>query len=213
MNLQELMQCAKVWRAREMLPANGISTGFQILDDKLPCGGWPRAGLTEILPATSGIGALRLLLPAFARLSRSGQWIIWISPPHTPYSPALDKNGVNLARVLIIDLPEEEDSTEEQTLWAYEQALRFPNCGAALLWRRAVSDRRLRRLQIASEAGRTWGIVFRPRRFSAQTSPVPLRLELDACQATESADSGHALNVKILKARGENHGAQCRINL
>jgi len=213
MKLQELMRCAKVWRAGEMLPATGIGTGFQVLDDKLPSGGWPRAGLTEILPATSGIGALRLLLPAFARLSRSGQWIIWISPPHIPYSTVLDKNGVDLARVLIVDLPEEANTAEEQTLWAYEQALKFSDCGAALIWLGSTPDLRLRRLQLAAETGRTWGVVFRPRRFSAQGSPVPLRLELNACQEAEAAASGHMLNIKILKARGINHGAQCRINL
>lgn len=213
MNLQELMQRAKIWRAGEIPSATGFSTGFETLDDTLPGGGWPRAGLTEILSAVPGIGALRLVLPALARLSHTGHWIIWVSPPHIPYSPALNEYGVDLAQVLIVDLPDEANAVKEQTLWAYEQALRFPDCGAALLWLDDVADLYLRRLQLASETGRTWGIVFRPERFGAQASPTPLRLELSACREAEATALEHELKVTLLKARGGSHGATCRLQL
>ena len=213
MNLQELMRRAKIWRAGEIPSATGFSTGFEILDDTLPGGGWPRAGLTEILSAIPGIGALRLVLPALARLSHTGHWIIWVSPPHIPYSPALSECDLDLAQVLIVDLPDEPSAAIEQTLWAYEQALRFPDCGAALLWLDDVADLHLRRLQLASEAGRTWGIVFRPERFGAQASPAPLRLGLSACREAQAIALEHELKVTILKARGGSHGATCRLQL
>ncbi len=213
MNLQELMQRAKIWRAGEIPSANGFSTGFEALDDTLPGGGWPRAGLTEILSATSGIGALRLILPALVRLSHAGRWIIWISPPHIPYSPALSECGVDLAQVLIVDLPDEAGAAKEQALWAYEQALRFPDCGAALLWLDDVAPLRLRRLQLAAETGRTWGVVFRPERFGAQASPAPLRLELSTCREAEAIALEHEIKVTVLKARGGSHGATCRLQL
>ncbi len=178
MNLQDLMRRADVWRAGEIPSASSLSTGFETLDGTLPGGGWPRSGLTEILSATPGIGALRLVLPALARLSHGGQWIIWVCPPHIPYSPALIEYGMDLAQVLIVDLSDQPNALKEQTLWAYEQALRFPDCGAALLWIEDVADLHLRRLQLAAKAGRTWGIVFRPERFGTHPSPAPLRLGL-----------------------------------
>ena len=213
MNLQELMQRAKIWRAGEILSATGFSTGFETLDETLPGGGWPRAGLTEILSAIPGIGALRLVLPALAQLSHSGHWIIWVAPPHIPYSPALSEYDLDLAQVLIVDLPDEAGAAKEQTLWAYEQALRFPDCGAALLWLDDVAPLRLRRLQLAAETGRTWGIVFRPEQFGAQASPAPLRLELSTCREAQAITLEHELKVTVLKARGGSHGATCRLEL
>ena len=213
MNLQELMQRAKIWRAGEIPSATGFSTGFETLDEALPGGGWPRAGLTEILSAIPGIGALRLVLPALAQLSHSGHWIIWVAPPHIPYSPALSEYDLDLAQVLIVDLPDEAGAAKEQTLWAYEQALRFPDCGAALLWLDDVAPLRLRRLQLAAETGRTWGIVFRPERFGAQASPAPLRLELSTCREAQAITLEHELKVTVLKARGGSHGATCRLEL
>jgi hypothetical protein len=214
MNLEDLMRRADVWRAGEIPPASGFSTGFETLDCALPGGGWPRSGLTEILSATPGIGALRLVLPTLARLSHGGHWIIWVCPPHIPYSPALSQYGMDLAQVLIVDLPEQVNSSKDQTLWAYEQALRFPDCGAALLWTEDAADLRFRRLQLAAEAGRTWGIVFRPERFRTYPSPAPLRLALSTCRETEAAaERRDALQVTIIKARGGQGGTRCRIEL
>jgi hypothetical protein len=121
---------------------------------------------------------------------------------------------MDLARVLIVDLSEQPNALKEQTLWAYEQALRFPDCGAALLWIGDVSDLHLRRLQLAAEAGRTWGIVFRPERFGTCPSPAPLRLGLRTCRETQAVtERRDALQVTVLKARGGQGGVRCRVEL
>lgn len=215
MNLQELMHRAGVWRAGEISPGAGLRTGFDALDILLPGGGWPRTGLTEILSAATGIGALRLLLPALARLSREGGWLIWICPPHVPYSPALRDYGVDLARMLIVELPDATGSARAQALWACEQALRFTDCAAALLWLEDATHLQLRRLQLAAEAGMTWGIVFRPARFAAQPSPAPCRLLLEPEQGERTATSAvpSPLKITLLKARGGRHGAQCLLDV
>ena len=64
------------------------------LDGQLPGGGWPDSGLVELLPNESGIGELRLLMPALAKLSREARWIAWIAPPYLPYAPALASAGI-----------------------------------------------------------------------------------------------------------------------
>ncbi len=216
MTLDELLQRACVWRAQSGAPvAAGLSSGYTALDALLPGGGWPRSGLTEILSSDAGIGAIRLVLPALARLSHAGRWIIWVAPPHVPYSPALLGHGLDLTRVLVVDLPEDDVSARTQALWAYEQALRFGDCGAALLWLDALSNLRLRRLQIAAEAGSTWGLVFRPARRANQPSPAPLRLEIETLRdpLPGAVASPAALRVNLRKARGTQTGQHCQLEL
>ena len=97
---------ARLWRAREQdavsTAPKGLSTGYVELDRCLPGQGWPRQGLIEILSDQRGIGELRLLMPALAHLCAAtrGGWIAWVSPPYTPYAPALAAAGVDVARVL-----------------------------------------------------------------------------------------------------------------
>jgi len=214
MNPEELMRRAGVWRAGELSAAVGLPSGFAALDALLPGGGWPRAGLTEILSSATGIGALSLVLPALARLSAAGHWIVWVAPPHVPYSPALRAHGIELARMLVVELPEQSAAGDagEQVLWAYEQALRFNDCAAALLWLERASRLALRRLQLAAEAGRTWGIVFRPRQYVDEASPAPFRLVLEAAEATARGDQDR-LRVTLHKARGGRGGGQCELAL
>src|SRR4249920_4082167 len=77
-----------------------VPTGFPQLDAELPGGGWPTGALAELVPAHDGIGELRLLGPALARLARAGERIAWIAPPYLPYAPALVAAGIALGQVL-----------------------------------------------------------------------------------------------------------------
>jgi hypothetical protein len=211
MKLEEVMRRAGIWRAGELPADAGMPTGFAALDSLLPGGGWPRAGLTEILAAAPGIGAVRLVLPALARLTRAGHWVIWVAPPHIPYAPALNAHGLDLGRVLVVELPDAADGAGE-TLWAYEQALRFADCAAALYWVDELAHLRLRRLQLAAETGRTWGILFRPQRCATLPSPAPFRIALEAC-TDAGAPVAARLQVTLLKARGAHGGARCLLEL
>lgn len=216
MSLDELLKRACVWRARGgVATAAGMASGHAALDALLPGGGWPRHGLTEILSSDMGIGALRLVLPALARLSHEGRWIIWVAPPHVPYSPALAEHGLDLTRVLVVDLPGDDARTRVQATWAFEQALRFDDCGAALLWLDALSSLRLRRLQLAAETGSTWGVVFRPVQRASQPSPAPLRLEIEAVAEPLPGAPGRpaSVRVKLRKARGARTGLHCQLQL
>lgn len=206
MTLEDLIRRAKVWRAGEVPSESGLATGFPLLDAMLPGHGWPRAALTEILTDHPGIGALRLVLPALASLTRDERWLIWVAPPHIPYAPALERLGVELTRLLIVDTETPAVNDSEQMLWVFEQALRFSGCGAALAWVETIDQLRLRRLQLACEAGGSWGVMFRPLRFSQQASPASLRLSL------LPGDSG-SVHVNILKCRGRLRAQRCELVL
>lgn len=186
--LARLLEHPALWRGRSAARMPTWSTGFPALDAGLPGGGWPRAGLVEVLTPHLGVGELHLLLPALAQLSglTPARWIAWISPPHVPFAPALAARGLSLDRQLVV--------RTELPLWAMEQALGSGACEAALAWVQRARPRSLRRLQLATERGRTLGFVFRTLGQARESSPAALRL------AIEPRESG--LEITLLKSRG-----------
>ena len=179
-----------IWRGGDCAPEPAaLPTGHALLDHALPGGGWPQGGLTEVLLAQEGIGELRLTLPALARLTREGRAVVWIAPPHRPYAPALAAAGLDLARLIVVRCRDLRES-----LWAYEQALRAADCGAAFAWMNVHEPRALRRLQVAAREGRTWGVLWRRPGQRASATAAPLRLAL--------APQEGRLAVTVLKRRG-----------
>jgi hypothetical protein len=145
--------------------------------------------LTEIVLEREGIGEIRLTLPALARLQAQGHDVVWIAPPRVPYAPALAAAGLDLARLLIVHCRSPADQ-----LWAYEQALRAPECGAAFAWLGSHDDRTLRRLAVAAREGRTWGVLWRRPGQGAIAATASLRLAL--------APQERRIAVRVLKRRG-----------
>ncbi len=197
-SLDKLLANPRVWRGRsqDRRPV-GLATGYPELDRHLPGGGWPPDALTEILTGEYGIGELRLLVPALARLSNEAPrqafgepgWIAWVAPPFQPYPPALRQCGIDLSRMLIV---RPKDATE--ILWSAEQALSSGTCAAVLLWPERFDDQASRRLQLAAEKGGSWAIAFRPLAARRQPSAAALRLELHS--------GAQGTRVRILKSRG-----------
>ena len=198
--LEKLLQNPRLWLGRDQANSwQGLPSGYPKLDRHLPGGGWPRHALTEILLEHYGMGELQLLMPALARLSKTGDsevtddaeagWITWVAPPFQPYPPALLQWGINLSRVLIV-----RPRQESETLWAAEQALSSGNCAAVLMWLDTLDDYSSRRLQLAAEKGQSWAIAFRPLAALSQASAAALRIQLI------SGEKGTDLG--ILKSRG-----------
>lgn len=178
----ELLEDPRLWRAgRRDLRWPVLSSGYPQLDAWLPGGGWPACRLTEIVVERWGSGELALLMPLLARLSadggarQAGRWITWVAPPFLPYAPALAAAGVDPARVLLV-----RPGNETETLWATEQALRSGSCAIVLAWADRATGPNLRRLQLATEAGRTPLLLFRPPAVLASPSPAALRLRVAA---------------------------------
>jgi cell division inhibitor SulA/protein ImuA len=197
-SLDKILANPRVWRGRDQAGRRaGLASGYPELDRHLPGGGWPRESLTEVLTEHYGIGELRLLMPALARLSTetSSQdftepgWIAWVAPPFQPYPPALQQCGIDLSRMLIV-----RPRDDSEILWSAEQALSSGTCAAVLLWPSILDDQASRRLQLAAEKGRSWAIAFRPLAARRQPSAAALRLELHP--------DGQATRVHILKSRG-----------
>ena len=166
------------------------ATGHAALDAELPGGGWPAAGLTELLLAAPGSGELRLLAPALAARA-----LLWIAPPFIPYAPALTALGIALDRLTVVTPDSAADAA-----WAAEQALRSGALGAVLWWeaqpaRVPTMPATLRRLHLAAMEGRTPLFALRPAAVRAQSSPAPLRLAIEPVGASKLA-------VEVFKRRG-----------
>lgn len=190
--LDPLLQARRLWRGRGTpAPAAAAQpTGVPALDAALPGGGWPEHALSELLFAADGLGELSLLLPTLARLGRAGREVVLVGPPYLPYAPALQRAGLCLSRLHVVD------ARGRDALWAFEQCLRSGACGAVVGWPLEADDRALRRLQLAAETGRALAFALRPARAAANASPAALRLRLDA-----GADG---IRLEVLKCRGGN---------
>ena len=188
--LATLLANPAIWRGGDCAPEPAtLPSGFAALDAALPGGGWPQGTLTEVLLEREGIGELRLMVPALARVQAQGLDVVWIAPPHRPYAPALAAAGIDLARLYVVHCRDANDA-----LWAYEQALRAPECGAAFAWLATHDERVVRRLQVAARDGRTWGVLWRRPGQRAGANAAPLRLGL--------ASRLGRLTVRVLKRRG-----------
>ncbi len=147
-----------------------------------------------------GSGELRLLLPLLATVTHQPQarWCTWIAPPLTPYAPALAAGGVNLSRILVVRASKgRERAPEWAPEWATEQALICGACDVVLAWiTQPLKPRIVRRLQLATQRGRTLAFLLRPwsSRVAQEPSHALLRL------GVEPRSNGICLS--ILKSRG-----------
>jgi protein ImuA len=203
-DLSRLLEHPAIWRGRSAARTKTLSTGFAALDEGLPGGGWPHAGLIEILPTCFGAGELSLLLPALAAATRrpEARWCAWVGPPLQPFAPALAQHGVALERVLVVNPPKtvvKGKHSGSRVGWSFEQILRSGACDIALAWLRNALPRQIRRLHLAAQRGDTLGVLFRPREAARDSSPAVLRV------AVEPAAPG--ARVTLLKSRGGARGA------
>ncbi|AOY02249.1 hypothetical protein BJP62_07195 [Jeongeupia sp. USM3] len=182
----EVLRHPAIWRGDGRAAAVAcVPSGHAALDAVLPGGGWPLAGVSEIVVPRPGMGELALLWPVLRRCA--GQTVCLIRPPLLPYAPAWAAAGIALERLIWL-----RPGDTAGALWAMEQALREPGCGAVLGWIDGVDDRAARRLLLASREGGGCGFLLRTR--AGQTSPLPLRL------GVEPLPGGVA--VRVLKYRG-----------
>lgn len=192
-----LLQRTGLWRAStiECGLQQQTPSGFEELDALLPGGGWPAAGVCELLHDYQGIGEFRLLAPALAHLSQTqGRWLLLVSPPYIPYPPALVQTGINLSRIVIT-----HPTNERDYLWVMEKALSSQSCSAVVAWPGKLRSKQIRRLQVASKDGDSWGILFRPLKEAVNPSPAELRLRVSP--APRYGDNS-TIKVRILKRKG-----------
>jgi protein ImuA len=192
-----------LWRAHQLgrLAEAGLGTGFAALDAELPGAGWPKRVLTELLLPHPGVGEMRLLAPALARIAAGGRSVMLFDPPAVPCAPALAALGVDAQRLVVVHGRDGAHGARHllasaDLLWALEQALASGQVGAVLAWPpRALRAEALRRLQLAAQAHDGPAFVLREIEWRDRPSPAPLRLLLQGAGLDE-------LRLRVLKRRG-----------
>ena len=190
--LESLLQHPALWRGRQAAVRPTLSSGSALLDARLPSGGWPAGGLTEILTRRAGLGELRLVLPLLRRLGQQTppRWVVWVAPPFEPYAPALQAYGMPLGGQLVV--------RTHETAWALEQALESGACATALCWGLQASAAQraqmLRRLQWAAQRSGLPVFLFRDLQALREPSTAELRLIFEPLRLGG--------RVQLIKSRG-----------
>lgn len=179
-----------VWRVSDLAGEDAaLPSGHGTLDAQLPGGGWPVGSLVELLQDRPEAHVWQLVLPALATACacRPGP-IVLVGPPHQPFGPALQAQGLPADRLLWIRC----DQTPAR-LWAAEQALRCADVVAMLAWLPKVRSQELRRLHLAARQHRKLLFVMREASAARQASPAPLRLVVEGLEA---------MQLRIVKRKG-----------
>ncbi len=189
MVLAELLDRGQVWRGSEAPVHTGqsvLETGYPELDICLN-GGWVPGHLIELLIDKKATGELSLLLPLLSDVSHKSGLILWIDPPMAPYSLALAQSGVRLRDHRII-----RTGSLDERLWVMEQALKSGCVSLLVGWldvgRERVSDKALRRLQLAADKGQGLAFVVRSSSHINNSSPASFRLHLKQSEAGVKVD-------------------------
>lgn len=171
-----------------------------MLDAELPGGGWPNAGLTELLAPEPASGEWPLLAPGLSR-STTVSDVLCVAPPYLLHAPAFGASKLALQRLLVV-----HTSTFADAVWSVEQGLRSGACAAVVWWQSGTSadakSRRqeavltaLRRLHWAAREAGCPLFAIRPLACKAQSSPAGLRVML-------SPGPDELLGVTVFKRRG-----------
>ena len=209
--LEELIRKSLVWT--EHTSTHGLDfreTGYKDLDEILPGGGWPKYGLTEIFSERAGMGALRLLLPLIARMTRAQKKVICVDPPYIPFPSGLSLEGLDLSNLIIINPPCKSALRDQEILSIYKDALKVEDCSIVLAWLSNVLFKDSRQLSLAALAGKNWGVSFLPLSAVNSSSASMLRI---SSKISSSASGLRSLKITLLKACGKAKGRSVCLKL
>jgi len=150
---------------REQRRARPTSLGIEAIDDALPWAGLPPSGLHEVFGAKTETGnkvqdnspATGFCILLMARLAKENGQVLWAHQGMPLYGPGLASFGISPDQVIIV---RGRDDTE--VLWAMEEGLRSGGLAAVLGQVGRIGMTASRRLQLASEAGESSGLLLRP---------------------------------------------------
>lgn len=194
-------QIAAAEQTRRTKGAETISTGCAALDQLLPHGGLMRGTLVEWLAAEAGAGETTWALRVAREAARQGGALVLLDSDGTFYPPAAAGLGIDLARLLVVQVARRADR-----VWVLDQALRCSAVAATLARMEKIDGRDFRRLQLAAEEGGSLGLLLRPSAARGEPSWAEVRLGIEPLPAAD-AQAGRRWRVHLLRCRGAAEGA------
>jgi cell division inhibitor SulA len=151
-----------------------MPTGISMLDDLLPDGGWPRAGVVEVTLAQDPGDAMDLFMPALARITHQGRGVVLVTPPFSARKRVFTDLSVNPVRVMQVN-----PHPGRSALWTVEALLQSGDCGIVMAWPGCDTELMDKRLQKAARQGRVLCVLFRPPCPDRTASSSNIRLGVD----------------------------------
>lgn len=167
-----------------------LATGIAVLDDMLPDGGWPKAGVVEVTESGDRACAMELFMPVLARITCQGRGLVLVAPPYSARKRIFTDTGVNPVGVMQVN-----PHPGRSALWTVESLLQTGNYGVVMAWPGCDTELMDKRLQKAAMQGRVLCVLFRPSCRSTAVSSSNLRLGVDI------DEDGRA--VYLLNGRGD----------
>lgn len=151
-----------------------IPTGISVLDDMLPDGGWPRAGVVEVTVPQDPGDAMELFMPALERITHQGRRVVLVTPPFSARKRVFTDLSVNPVRVMQVN-----PHPGRSALWTVEALLQSGDCGIVMAWPGCDTELMDKRLQKAAGQGRVLCVLFRPPCQGRVASSSNIRLGVD----------------------------------
>ena len=148
-----------------------IPTGITVLDDLLPDGGWPRAGVVEVTESGGLADAIGLFMPALARITHQGRGLVLVAPPYSARKRVFTATAVNPGGVMQINA-----HPGRSTLWTVESLLESGEYGVVMCWPGCNTELMDKRLQKAATQGKVLCVLFRPPCQGRAVSAIRVRL-------------------------------------
>lgn len=155
-----------------------IPTGIDMLDDMLPDGGWPRAGVVEVTLPGDCADAMGLFMPALARITHQGRRLALVAPPYSARMRVFTDKGVNPVAVMQVN-----PHPGRSALWTVESLLESGAYGVVMAWPGCDTELMDKRLQKAAQQGRVLCVLFRPPCRGRGVCGNRVRLGIDVDEA------------------------------
>src|SRR5437762_4026766 len=202
---------------REILPLQGIRPTLSVTQRDIGLGpvkyAFPNASFTlgvvhefcynRLEDETASCGFIAAVLSA---LMKSGGVSLWISPSRILFPPALKSFGIDVDKIIFLDLQK-----EKEVLWAMEEALKCDGLTTVVAETRQIDFNASRRLQLAAEQSKVTGFVLHRSQNSFYISTSVTRWKITPLPSAFPNDMpgvGYPRwNVELLKVRNGKPGS------
>ncbi len=129
--------------------------------------------LSEFVYSEDQPALTQLLLPLLHHLGEQSRWLLWLTPTQKLSRRWLAQSGLPVSKIVQVNQLQGIASVD-----AMERALMTGNYSVVLGWLPELNDSDRKRLQVAAEAGGSYGFIMKPQNdpFSVTGQPSAVKI-------------------------------------
>ena len=156
------------------------STGLPQLDDALPGGGWPCAGLVDIVSIKFFEGVMPFLMPLMSEETHLDNKIILFDPPYVPYHESISNKGIDFNNIIIVK-PNNSIKNRKNIIYdLFKQGLDLDDCNVVIMWADRLSFQISRQFNLIAKSNNTLAIIIRTdKQFYQETIASILKIKIE----------------------------------